>query len=60
MAHIFAGLFMAAVGIWGIFEEYYYVADFIKGGGPLFLMAGGVLATLAGCVAKKKQEEEHE
>ena len=60
MAHIFAGLFMAAVGIWGIFEEYYYVADFIKGGGPLFLMAAGVLATLAGCVAQKKQEGEHE
>lgn len=60
MGQIFAGLFIAAVGIWGIFEEYYYVADFIKGGGPLFLIAGGMLATLAGCVVPKKQAPEPE
>ena len=60
MGQIFVGLSMAALGIWGIYEEYYYVADFIKGGGPLFLIAGGMMATLAGCVVQSGQELESE
>jgi len=36
MLHIILGLFFIALGIWGLFDEYYYVADFVKGGLPVF------------------------
>ena len=58
VAHIFVGLFMVALGVWGLFEEYYFVIDFLKGFGPIVLIAGGLLATLAGCVPPKSEEGE--
>jgi hypothetical protein len=35
MLHIILGLFFIALGIWGLFDEYYYVADSFKGGLPI-------------------------
>jgi threonine/homoserine/homoserine lactone efflux protein len=58
MAHMFVGLLLLAVGVWGVFEEYYFVVDFVKGAGPIVLMLVGLLAALAGCVSQKKEEEE--
>ena len=49
---------MIALGVWGLFEEYYFVVDFLKGFGPIFLIAGGLLAALAGCVPPKSEEGE--
>ena len=57
MLQIILGLFFIALGIWGLFDEYYYVADFIKGGIPIFLMLSGLVATLAGFVSPEKKEE---
>jgi hypothetical protein len=56
MIQIILGLFFIAVGIWGLFDEYYYVADFIKGGLPILLMLSGLIATLAGLLPKKREE----
>ncbi|NVM22659.1 MAG: hypothetical protein HWN68_12880 [Desulfobacterales bacterium] len=56
MLHIILGLFCIALGIWGLFDEYYYVADFFKGGIPVLLMLSGLVATLAGFVPPGKKE----
>jgi len=58
MSHIIMGLFFIALGIWGIFDEYYYVEDFFKGGLPLFMIFLGLIATLAGFIPLKRKEEE--
>lgn len=60
MTHIIFGLFFIALGIWGLFDEYYYVADFFKGGGPLLLVFLGMLATLAGFVPLKQTTKEED
>lgn len=60
MSHIIFGLFFIALGIWGLFDEYYYVADFFKGGLPLLLVCLGLLATLAGFIPPKPKEEERD
>ena len=57
MVNIILGLFFIALGIWGLFDEYYYVADFIKGGVPLLLMLCGLVATLAGFIPPTEKEE---
>lgn len=57
MLHIILGLFFIALGIWGLFDEYYYVADFIKGGISFLLMSSGLVATLAGFVTPREKEE---
>ena len=57
MLNIILGLFFIALGIWGLFDEYYYVADFFKGGLPIMLMVSGLIATLAGFIPPKEKEE---
>lgn len=57
MLNIILGLFFIALGIWGLFDEYYYVADFIKGGLPIVLMLAGLVATLAGIFPPNQKEE---
>jgi hypothetical protein len=56
MMEIVLGLFLLALGIWGLFDEYYYVLDFLKGGLPVTLMAGGLLAALAGSIPYTEKE----
>ena len=58
MSHIIFGLFFIALGIWGVFDEYYYVHDFILGGLPFLLIFLGLLATLAGFIPLKRNEED--
>lgn len=50
MMHVIIGLFFIALGIWGVFDEWYYVVDFLKGSGSLFLILAGALAIFAGAV----------
>ena len=57
MIEIITGLFFIALGIWGIFDEYYYVADVVKGGFPILMILCGLVATLAGFVPPKGKEE---
>ncbi|VEN74096.1 Magnetosome protein MamI [Candidatus Desulfarcum epimagneticum] len=57
MISIVSGLFFIALGIWGIFDEYYYVADFLRGFGPVALMLCGLVAALAGFMPIKPEEE---
>lgn len=57
MLEIVLGFFLVALGVWGMYDEYYFVADFMKGGIPLFLMLFGLLATLAGIMPLQKEEE---
>ncbi|HEY3359026.1 MAG TPA: hypothetical protein VGQ83_37595 [Polyangia bacterium] len=52
MMHIILGLFFVALGIWGIFDEWYYVLDCLKGGGSLVLAVGGLLAIVAGTLGR--------
>ena len=56
MLTIILGLFFIALGIWGLFDEYYYVADFIKGGLPIFLVLSGLIAVLAGVIPPMEKE----
>ena len=56
MVHIFVGLFFIALGVWGLFDEYYYVVDFAKGGIPVFLIFVGLVATLAGFIPPRREE----
>ena len=60
MFEIVVGLFLIALGIWGIYDEYYYVLDIVKGGLPIFLMMFGLLAALAGIVPYRNKEDGHE
>ena len=60
MMHIIIGLFFIALGIWGVFDEWYYVVDFVKGSfSVLLVLAGlfGILAGVVGPIKKPKQEE---
>jgi uncharacterized membrane protein len=52
MMHVVVGLFCVALGIWGIFDEWYYVLDFLKGAGSLLLVVGGLLAMVAGTLGR--------
>ena len=57
MVHVTLGLFLIALGVWGLFDAYYYVMDFFKGGIPLLLLLLGLLAALAGFVPPKVKED---
>ena len=59
MVEIVLGLFLIALGIWGVYDEYYYVADFVKGGLPVVLILVGLLATLAGVTPLQCEEDEN-
>lgn len=48
MIHIIIGLFFIALGIWGVFDEWYYVVDCVKGSSAVFLLLIGHIAILAG------------
>jgi hypothetical protein len=55
MMHVIIGLFFIALGVWGVFDEWYYVVDFLKGSGSLVLILGGLLAIFAGAVGPLKK-----
>ena len=58
MMHIIIGLFFIALGIWGVFDEWYYVVDFVKGASAVILLAIGHIAILAGVMKPKQESEE--
>ncbi len=48
MMHIIVGLFFIALGIWGVFDEWYYVIDFVKGSSSVALIIAGLIGILSG------------
>ena len=62
--HIIVGLFFIALGIWGVFDEWYYVVDFIKGGSCVFLVIIGLVGIMAGVVGptnkSSREDDDHE
>ena len=60
MMHIIIGLFFIALGIWGVFDEWYYVVDFVKGGGSVFLVLAGLVGILAGLVGPIRTKDDSE
>ncbi len=53
--HIIVGLFFIALGIWGVFDEWYYVVDFVKGGSSVLLVVVGIFGILAGAAGPQKK-----
>lgn len=60
MMHVILGLFFVALGIWGIFDEWYYVLDYVKAASSLFLLVGGLVALLAGVTGRRPVESSEE
>lgn len=58
MMHIIIGLFFIALGIWGVFDEWYYVVDFVKGSSSVLLVLIGIFGILAGLVGPIKKPGE--
>ncbi len=46
--HIVGGLVLLAVSIYGFYDEYYAVLDFVKGALPLGMVGAGSVAVLSG------------
>ncbi len=46
------GIFALANGIYGVYDEYFNVIDFLKGAGPLILILIGIVMLLAGLTKK--------
>jgi hypothetical protein len=46
--HIVVGLALLALAIYGFYDEYYAVLDFVKGALPLALVGGGSVAVASG------------
>jgi len=59
MMHIIIGLFFIALGVWGVFDEWYYVVDFIKGSGSVLLILVGAIAIFAGAAGPLRKPEEN-
>ena len=48
LGHVVFGVTLLGVGIYGFFDEYYAVLDFLKGSVPLALLLLGMVAVVAG------------
>ena len=46
------GVFALSNGIYGVYDEYFNVIDFLKGAGPLILIVIGLVALFAGLTKK--------
>ena len=57
MMHIIIGIFFISLGIWGVFDEWYYVVDFVKGSFSILLVIVGLIAILAGIVGSKGKKD---
>ena len=60
MMHIIIGLFFIALGIWGVFDEWYYVVDFVKGSGSVLLVVAGLIGILAGLIGPIEMKRDTE
>ena len=60
MMHIIVGLFFIALGIWGVFDEWYYVVDFLKGSFSVLLVAVGLVGIMAGAVGRSSGQPKPE
>ena len=46
--HVVLGVVLLGLGIFGFFDEYYAVLDFLKGSVPLLLLLAGMVSVVAG------------
>lgn len=53
MVHIILGLFFIALGVWGVFDEWYYVVDCVKGGSAFLLTVAGACGMFAGVAGRR-------
>lgn len=53
IGHIIAGVIAVSLGIYGVFDEYFVVVEFIKGSIQPLLFLAGVLGILAGILTNK-------
>ncbi len=60
MRHVIVGLFFIALGIWGVFDEWYYVVNCVKGGASVFLVLAGALALLTGLSRPRRRPDDAE
>ncbi len=50
--HLSVGVMALVLGIYGVYDEYFNVIDFLKGASPLIFIAVGVVALIAGLTKK--------
>ncbi len=58
MMHVILGLFFIALGVWGVFDEWYYVLDYLKASSSVLLLFGGLIALLAGVMDRPADRPE--
>ena len=58
MVQVIVGLFLVAFGIWGLFDDWYYVVDFISGFAPVFMVLLGVCSLALVFLGPKILKEE--
>ncbi|MGK5083004.1 hypothetical protein WDW37_06835 [Bdellovibrionota bacterium FG-1] len=51
-AHLAIGVVALVLGIYGVYDEYFNVIDFLKGASPLIFIAVGLVALVAGLTKK--------
>jgi len=54
MVNLIIGLFLLALGIWAIFDEIFFVEDFMRGFLPMVMSIMGVFSLALYCVGKQK------
>ncbi len=50
--HLIVGIVALVLGVYGVYDEYFNVIDFLKGASPLIFIAVGVVALVAGLTKK--------
>jgi hypothetical protein len=48
LSHVVVGLVLLGVGVYGYFDEYFAVLDFVKGAVPPLLLLAGIVAVVSG------------
>jgi len=60
MNEVIYGLFFISLGIWALFDQWYYVMDNLKGMLPVVMLAMGILSLVIVVVGPEKLKEDRE
>ena len=58
MVQVIVGLFLVAFGIWGLFDDWYYVVDFISGMVPVLMVLVGMCSLALAFLGPKFLKDE--